>query len=43
MALAERFAAGEVDYRGLYQVPREAYLDELDALSVQHPRNLFDS
>ncbi|EMA38625.1 DUF5820 family protein [Halococcus hamelinensis] len=33
VALAERFAAGEVDYRGLYQVPREAYLDELDALT----------
>lgn len=31
--LAARFAAGEVDYRGLYQVPREAYLDELDALT----------
>ena len=33
VALAERFAAGEVDYRGLYQVPREAYLDELDDLT----------
>lgn len=30
--VTERFAAGEVDYRGVYQVPREAYLDELDAL-----------
>jgi len=31
--LANRFAAGEIDYRGLYQVPREAYLDELDSLT----------
>ncbi|MFC7095968.1 DUF5820 family protein [Halobaculum marinum] len=30
--VTERFAAGEVDYRGAYQVPRETYLDELDAL-----------
>jgi hypothetical protein len=30
--VTERFAAGEVDYRGAYQVPREAYLDELDGL-----------
>jgi len=28
--LANRFAAGELDYRALYQVPREDYLDELD-------------
>ncbi|WP_435065719.1 DUF5820 family protein [Halobaculum sp. EA56] len=27
-----RFADGEVDYRGAYQVPRDDYLDELDAL-----------
>jgi len=33
MDLAERFAAGDVDYRDLYQVPREDYLDELDALT----------
>lgn len=32
VAYAERFVAGEIDYRGLYQVPRDAYLDELDAL-----------
>ena len=32
IAVAERFAAGEVDHRGAYQVPREAYLDELDRL-----------
>ncbi|WP_336037944.1 DUF5820 family protein [Halobacterium yunchengense] len=31
--LAERFAAGEVDYRGAYQLPREDYLDELDDLT----------
>lgn len=31
--LARAFADGEVDYRGLYQVPREAYLDELDRLT----------
>jgi len=31
--LAARFAAGELDYRSLYQVPREAYLDELDELT----------
>lgn len=28
--VAERFAAGDVDYRGAYQVPREDYLDALD-------------
>ena len=28
-----RFVAGEVDYRGAYQLPREAYLDRLDALT----------
>lgn len=31
--LASRFAAGEIDARGLYQVPREAYLDRLEALT----------
>jgi hypothetical protein len=31
--IAERFAAGEIDYRGAYQRPREAYLDRLDALT----------
>lgn len=30
LSLAERFAAGDVDYRDAYQVPREDYLDELD-------------
>ena len=33
VATAERFAAGEVDYRGAYQVPREAYFAELDELT----------
>ena len=32
-ALTRRFAAGEVDYRALYQVPREAYLEKLDELT----------
>jgi hypothetical protein len=32
-ALTRRFSAGDVDYRELYQVPREEYLDELDALT----------
>lgn len=31
--VARRFAAGDVDYRDLYQVPREEYLDELDELT----------
>lgn len=31
--LAERFAVGEIDYRGTYQVPREAYFDKLDELT----------
>ena len=31
--LATRFARGEIDYRALYQVPREEYLDRLDALT----------
>jgi len=31
--IANRFAAGELAYRSLYQLPREAYLDELDELT----------
>ncbi|WP_195155972.1 DUF5820 family protein [Halococcus agarilyticus] len=31
--LAERFAAGAIDYRGLYQVPREEYFAKLDELT----------
>lgn len=34
-ALAERFSRGEVDVRGLYQVPRDRYLTELNALTGQ--------
>lgn len=30
--LAARFVAGELDYRGAYQQPREAYLEKLDEL-----------
>jgi len=30
--LTRRFAAGEIDYRSLYAVPRPAYLEKLDAL-----------
>ena len=32
VAVAERFAAGDVDYRDAYQVPREAYFERLDEL-----------
>ena len=32
-SLSERFAAGELDYRSLYQVPRDRYLEELDSLT----------
>jgi hypothetical protein len=31
--VAARFARGDIDYRGAYQKPREAYLDRLDALT----------
>ncbi|QSG05980.1 Uncharacterized protein HSR121_1643 [Halapricum desulfuricans] len=31
--LARAFADGEFDYRSLYQVPRDRYLDELDELT----------
>ncbi|MFB6191921.1 MAG: DUF5820 family protein [Haloarculaceae archaeon] len=31
--LAAAFAAGEVDYRSLYQVPRDDYLRKLDELT----------
>lgn len=33
VSVANRFAAGDIDYRDLYQVPRDAYLDELDELT----------
>lgn len=32
-AVAERFARGDLDYRDVYQVPRERYLDRLDELT----------
>lgn len=35
--LACRFAAGSVDYRALYQVPREAYFEKLDELTGREP------
>lgn len=31
--LAEEFATGDVDYRGLYQVPRPEYFEKLDELT----------
>jgi hypothetical protein len=31
--LATRFAEGDVDYRALYQVPREDYFARLDDLT----------
>lgn len=31
--LAARFADGDLDHRGAYQVPRETYLDRLDQLT----------
>jgi hypothetical protein len=37
VALADRFADGRLDYRACYQVPREAYLDELDRLTGRAP------
>ncbi|MXV64314.1 hypothetical protein GS429_20035 [Natronorubrum sp. JWXQ-INN-674] len=33
LELARAFDDGEVDYRGLYQVPRETYFDRLDELT----------
>jgi len=33
VGLANRFADGDLDYRSLYQVPREGYLDKLDGLT----------
>jgi hypothetical protein len=32
-ALSRRFADGDIDYRGLYQVPREDYFKKLDELT----------
>ena len=33
VAMADRFARGEIDYRDLYQVPREDYFEKLDELT----------
>lgn len=35
--VAVAFAAGDVDHRGAYQVPREAYLSKLDELVGRDP------
>ena len=40
--LARRFAAGEVDYRDLYQVPREEYFARLDELTGRAPEESRD-
>lgn len=37
LEFARRFADGEIDYRGLYQVPRERYFDRLDELTGRDP------
>lgn len=37
LAAADRFVAGEVDYRELYQVPREDYFAELDRVLENPP------
>lgn len=33
VSVASEFANGDVDYRDLYQIPREEYLDRLDELT----------
>lgn len=38
-ALTRRFSAGEIDYRGLYQVPRETYFAKLDGLTGDDSTN----
>lgn len=35
LELASAFAAGDIDYRSLYQVPRPEYFDRLDELTGQ--------
>ncbi|MHC3438056.1 DUF5820 family protein [Natrialbaceae archaeon A-gly3] len=40
--LAQRFADGEIDYRGHYQVPRERYFDRLDELTGRTDENGSD-
>lgn len=39
VAVARRFADGGIDYRSLYQVPREAYFDRLDELTGRGDRD----
>lgn len=34
--LTVRFSAGEIEYRSLYQIPREEYLEKLDELTDRH-------
>lgn len=33
--VSEQFVAGDIDYRGLYQVPRPDYFEKLDELTGQ--------
>ncbi|MFC6824821.1 DUF5820 family protein [Halopelagius fulvigenes] len=40
--LARRFDAGEVDYRSLYQVPREEYFERLDELTGRDAQRYAD-
>ncbi|MFC4987935.1 DUF5820 family protein [Saliphagus infecundisoli] len=37
VGVARRFADGGIDYRGLYQVPREEYFAKLDELTGREP------
>ena len=42
VTLTQRFAAGDVDYRALYQVPREAYFEKLDELTSEAESDGWD-
>lgn len=33
LEIAESFETGEIDFRAAYQIPRDAYLDELESLT----------
>ncbi|MFB6299061.1 MAG: DUF5820 family protein [Halobacteriales archaeon] len=33
VSIADRFVAGDIDYRAAYQQPRDAYLEKLDGLT----------
>ncbi|ELY85745.1 DUF5820 family protein [Natrialba taiwanensis] len=37
LELAQQFDAGEIDYRGCYQVPREQYFARLDEFTGREP------